>query len=100
MQQKKSLFQIRESLRKRLPFLKERYRVESLGLFGSYVRKQQDAGSDLDILVVFEETPTLLKFIEPEDFLTDLLEIKVDLVMKDALKPRIGQRILREVMTI
>lgn len=100
MQQQKDLSQIRKILRKQLPFLTKRYKVKSLGLFGSYVRKQQGARSDLDILVVFNENPSLLKFIEIENFLSDLLGIKVDLVMKDALKPRIGQRILKEVVVI
>ena len=100
MQQQKDLSQIRKILRKQLPFLRKRYKVKSLGLFGSYVREQQGARSDLDILVVFNETPSLLKFIEIENFLSDFLGIKVDLVMKDALKPRIGQRILKEVVVI
>lgn len=87
-------------MREQLPSLRERYNVESLGLFGSYIHQQQEKESDLDILVVFKETPGLLKFIELENFLSDLLKIKVDLVMKDALKPRIGQLILKEVVFV
>jgi len=40
----------------------------------------------------------LLKFIELENYLSDLLKVKVDLVMKSALKPRIGKHILEEVV--
>ena len=40
----------------------------------------------------------MLKFIEKENYLTDQIGIKVDPVMKRALKPGIGQRILNEVM--
>jgi len=40
----------------------------------------------------------LIKFVELEEYLSELLGIKVDLVMKSALKPRIGKRILKEVV--
>ena len=91
---------IRLKLHAHLPILAEKYHVSSLGLFGSYLREEQTSKSDLDILVSFTETPSLLKFIELENHLTDLLDIKVDLVMRDALKPKIGERILREVVPI
>jgi hypothetical protein len=40
----------------------------------------------------------LLTFCELENYLSEVLELKVDLVMKDGLKPRIGERILKEVI--
>ncbi len=79
------------------PQLAQKYKVESLGLFGSYIRNEQGHGSDLDLLVTFYEPPSLLKFIELENYLRDILGIKVDLVMKSALKPGIGSHILKEV---
>ncbi len=88
---------LREKLRELLPALAEEYRVTSLALFGSYLRDEQTQGSDLDLLVEFEETPSLFRFIELENLLTDELGVEVDLVMKDALKPRIGKRILEEI---
>jgi predicted nucleotidyltransferase len=100
MQDNKICSDIREKLHQQLPILAERYRVKSLGLFGSYVRNEQDEGSDLDLLVTFDATPSLLKFIELENYLTDYLGIKVDLVMQDALKPRIGERILSEAVSV
>jgi len=87
-------------LRQCLPLLVKRYRVKSLGLFGSYVRHEQHPESDIDLLVVFDEPPSLLKFIELENYLTDLLGIKVDLVMQDALKPTLGKQILSEVVPV
>ena len=89
-----------EILREQLPLLAQRYCVKSLGIFGSFVRQQQRQGSDIDILVTFTEPPSLLKFIELENYLTDILGIKVDLVMKDALRRRIGEHILSEVVII
>ena len=87
-------------LRENRKGLEKKYHVSALGLFGSYVREKQTEESDLDILVSFTETPSLLTFIELENYLTDLLNIKVDLVMRDALKPKIGERILREVVPV
>jgi predicted nucleotidyltransferase len=92
--------QLREILGQQLPSLRQRYHVDSLGLFGSYVRHENRPDSDLDILVTFSETPSLLRLIELENLLSDLLGIKVDLVMRDALKPQIGPRILAEVVPV
>jgi len=87
-------------LRQQFPFLAERYQVTSLSVFGSYVRHEQRPDSDIDILVTFHEPPSLLKFIELENYLTDVLGIEVDLVMKEALKPKIGERILHEAVPV
>lgn len=88
------------TLREHLPELAEKYSVHSLEVFGSYVRNEQTAKSDLDVLVTFEKKPGLLKFISLEHHLEDLLGVKVDLVMKEALKPIIGERILREAVPV
>ena len=83
-----------------MPFLRERYRVRTLGVFGSYARGEQRRQSDLDLLVDFDEPPSLLGFIALENYLSDLLGVKVDLVMRDALKPHIGRHILDEVLPL
>ena len=69
-------------------------------MFGSYVRAEQRNDSDLDVLVTFRDAPSLLTFIELENYLSDTLGIKVDLVMKDSLKPKIGEHILREAVPV
>ena len=89
-----------ETLRRALPELRQRYGVRELGLFGSYVRSEQGRSSDLDVLVEFDSAPGFFKFIELEDFLSERLSVKVDLVMKSALKPRIGAQILAEAVTV
>ena len=96
----KTLSYLQNILKQHRPELIRGYHVQSLGLFGSYVRQEQHLGSDLDVLVSFTEPPSLLKFIALENYLTDLLGVKVDLVMQDALKPHIGQHILHEVIDI
>ena len=82
--------------------LKEKYWVKEIGIFGSYVSGEYKEKSDLDILVEFEEDAKigLLKFVNLENYLSDLIGVKVDLVEKSALKPRIGKNILREVITL
>jgi len=100
MQKETDFNQIMARLRQYLPSLTATYRVKSLGVFGSYVRREQRPDSDLDLLVAFDDPPSLLKFIELENHLTDLLGVKVDLVMQDALKPAIGERVLAEVVQV
>ena len=97
MENPRDIAEFREILRQHLPVLEERYHVASLGLFGSYARREARAESDLDVLVRFRRTPGLIRFIELEGFLSDLLDIRVDLVMAEALKPNIGRRVLAEV---
>ncbi len=78
-------------------FLKEKFLVKKIGVFGSYSRGEQTKKSDIDILVEFVEEPSLFKFIRLEHYLTSILGVKVDLVMKSALKHYIGKHILKEV---
>jgi predicted nucleotidyltransferase len=96
----RSLEKMLETLRQQAPMLAERYSIEKLEVFGSYVRDEQNKDSDLDILVSFREAPSLLTYISIENHLSDLLGVKVDLVMKDALKPKIGRHILREAIPV
>ncbi len=80
-----NLFDLKESIEKLYPELKQKYGIATLGIFGSYARNEQHENSDLDLLVTFEEAPSLFQFIELENFISDALGIKVDLVMEDAL---------------
>ncbi|MDK2834139.1 MAG: uncharacterized protein PWQ51_2405 [Methanolobus sp.] len=89
-----------QQLHELLPELEERFKVSYLAVFGSYVRKEQTQSSDLDILVEFSEAPGLLEFVELENYLSDTLGIKVDLVLKSALKTNIGKNILNEALPV
>jgi predicted nucleotidyltransferase len=89
-----------EILRQQRPMLAEQYNVATLEVFGSYVRNEQRKNSDLDILVTFSKPPSLFKFVRLENHLSDILGVKVDLVMKDSLKPAIGKNILREAQPV
>lgn len=91
---------VRQKIRNLKPIIRERYKVRTIGVFGSYVRGEAKEKSDLDVLVEFSEPISLLKFVELENFLSDSIGVKVDLVMKNALKPRIGKHILEEVVAV
>ena len=96
----KDIVYFTKTLRQHLPDLSIKYSISYLGIFGSYVRGEQKEDSDLDVLVEFSKTPDLFEFIGLKQELSDMLGVKVDLVMKNALKPTIGERILEEVMQV
>ena len=100
MPAKKDVETYRRKLHEMLPELKEEYNVSYIGLFGSYVRGENTPESDLDVLVEFSRPPTIFRFVNLENYLSDRLGVKVDLVMKSALKPNIGKYILREVEAV
>ncbi len=99
---KKSPNEIRKILKTHEKELKEKYGIKKIGIFGSYLRGEANEESDIDILVELDPTLkiSLLDFVELENYLSDLLGIKVDLVEKSTLKPRIGKHILSEVVYI
>ena len=80
--------------------LREKYGVKSIGVFGSYVRGEQRKDSDLDILVEFEKPVDFFEFLELEEYLSNILGVKVDLVLKKTLKPRIAENVLKEVVYV
>ena len=102
MRRKISLKEIITILKQNERWLKEEFGVKELGVFGSYVRNEQTKERDVDVLVRFwpHTEMNLIKFVEVEAYLSPLLGMKVDVVMKSALKPRIGEQILKEVIYI
>lgn len=80
--------------------LRQKFEVKEIGIFGSYVRGEQKKKSDVDVLVTFYETIDLFKFVELENYLSDILGVKVDLVMKEGIKPRLKERILSEAVYV
>ena len=96
----KTVAEIRKILESHRDDLHDRYGVTEIGIFGSYVREDQRETSDVDILVEFERPIGLLSFSGLKNYLSDLLRVEVDLVMKRALKPRIGKRIIEEVVYV
>jgi len=71
--------------------------VRSLALFGSAVRNEATEVSDLDILVEFDRK-TFDNYMDLKFFLEELLDRPVDLVLRDAVKPRLREPILSEAV--
>ncbi len=94
----KSRKEILRILKQELPYLKEKFKVKSIGIFGSYARGEQTKTSDIDMLIEFEAPVGFFKFIELEDYLSEKLGVKVDLVTPDALKPLIKPQIMQEAV--
>ena len=87
-------------LRRLRPALSRRYPIREIGVFGSYARGEQTETSDIDVLVEMGQGIGILELTGLQQDLSDALGVKVDLVLKDALKPRIGKRILSEVAMV
>lgn len=94
----KTLEEIKQLLKQSKSVLQENYRVTELGIFGSYVRGEQTEKSDVDVLIDYEKAPTLFKLVELHNYLNEQMGMKVDVVTKKGLKPRIRERVLSEVV--
>ncbi len=91
---------IEKIIKKDKLYLKENFHVDSIGLFGSYLKGEQNTNSDIDILVEFSQPVSMFEFIRLERYLERKLGKNVDLVTKKSLKPSIGKVILEEVQII
>ena len=96
----KTLNEIKHLLVQHKPTLVDTYHINRLGIFGSYVRGEQHASSDLDVLIEYDEPPTLLALIELEYVLSELMGMNVDVVTTTGIKPHLKDRILQEVNDI
>jgi len=96
----KALDEIKEALRSLQEEIKEEYRAEIIGIFGSYARNEEKAGSDIDILVRFYEGATLFDFVGLADFLEERLNVKVDIVSERAIRQELKDQILKEVVMV
>lgn len=98
----KTLAEIRKILETQKPYLMEKYGVQLLGVYGSYVRGEQRSDSDIDLLVELERPAriSLIDLIEIEESLSELLGVRVDIAIKRNLRKRIGQRIQAEVIPL
>ena len=87
---------IENKLRALKPILESQFFVNKIGYFGSFATGHQNADSDVDILVEFNQ-PLGWEFFDLEDLLEKELKCKVDLVSIKALKPQLKESILGEV---
>jgi predicted nucleotidyltransferase len=93
----KTFEEIKKVLQKHREEFREQYGLKEIGIFGSYVKGEQKEKSDLDILIELEKPIGFVRFMRLENALSQLLDVRVEMVTKKALKPHIGKRILQEV---
>lgn len=77
--------------------LLKKYHVSRIGIFGSYINDNASEKSDIDLLVDFSETISLLQYVHLSDSITRFLNKKVDLVTVDGIKPAIQNTIINQV---
>ena len=95
-----ALQQISQTVQQHSKILRKNYHVKQLGVFGSVARGGQTNVSDIDMLVDLIEPVGLFQFIDLENYLSQLLGKKVDLVTKAALKPAIKDDILKDIVYV
>ncbi|MDR3290577.1 MAG: nucleotidyltransferase family protein [Methanobrevibacter sp.] len=100
MKKLKTITEILNILKNNEKYLKKKHRFKSIGVFGSYLNGNVREDSDLDILIEFQKDAKigLIKYINIEEELSKLFGIEVDLVEKSALKPKIGEHVLKEIV--
>jgi len=80
--------------------MKRKYKVEELGLFGSYARGEQKKTSDIDILVKFKDNATLFDFVGLGEFLEEKLKKKVDLVSEGGVRKELEKNIRQDLIKL
>ena len=96
----KTLDEIKTIIRQHLDVLAERYGVAVVGIFGSYVRGEQQRQSDIDLLVDILHPISLLELVGAEIYLSEVLGSKVDLVPKRDVREELRETILAEAIAI
>lgn len=94
------LEEIKERIREYRRDFEEKYRVKNLAIFGSYIRGEQRKESDVDILVEFTKPVSLLHIVSLENYLSDFLAVKVDVIPKKNIRKELREMILKEAIPI
>ena len=91
---------IRKTITGLKPEITARYKVKGIGLFGSFVRQEQDETSDIDILVEFEVGADLFDLVGLAQFLEEKLKRNVDVIPKNALRAELRESVLQEIVAL
>lgn len=92
--------QIKTILQPQNTLLRNTYHVTKIGIFGSTATNENTEKSDIDMLIEFSKPIGFFKFIEVEEFLTNTIGKKVDLVTQKGLKPAMKEKILKQVIYV
>ena len=95
----KKLEEIKGIIKQNKHELEEKFKVKSIGIFGSYVRGEQNEESDVDIIVEFSE-PVGFLFFHLANFLEKILDANVDLITPYAIKPNRQKYIMKDLIYV
>ena len=95
-----NLQDVLEKLRELKPILDARYKVKEISLFGSFVRGEQDAGSDIDLLAEFDAEADLFDWIGLALYLEEIFQRPVDVVPKHSLRAELRESVLQQVIPV
>ncbi|MCX6288107.1 MAG: nucleotidyltransferase domain-containing protein [Bacteroidetes bacterium] len=76
-----------------------RYHLKSIGIFGSFTREDFKDDSDIDILIDYDQ-PLGIEFIDLAEELEKILNLKVDLVSKNGVKPKYLEEIQKDLVYV
>jgi predicted nucleotidyltransferase len=96
----KTLSEIKSVLHAHADELRGRYGITSLAVFGSVARGEAADGSDVDILAEVERPIGLIALVGAENYLTELVGMKVDLVLKRSVRSELRERIIGEAVAV
>jgi len=96
----RTLEQIKSILRQHNGILAEKYGVAIVGVFGSYVRGDQEPGSDLDVLAEVLRPISLLEFVGAEIYLSEKVGVKVDLIPRRDVREELRAAVHAETVTL
>ena len=89
-----------QEIENKIIFILKKYKVQKIGIFGSYARGEVKPGSDIDIVVNFSDKKTLFDIVGIEQELSETLGIKVDLLTEKSISPYLIDRIKKEMVVI
>jgi predicted nucleotidyltransferase len=92
--------EIKDILKSKAGELRDRFSISKISVFGSIVRGEASAGSDIDILATFDSDISLLKLVSAENYLSEILNMKVDLIPEKNLRIELRERILKEAVPV
>ena len=96
----RNLEQIKQVIDQHREELEQKFKVKTVAVFGSYVRKEQKQQSDIDILVDFTAPVSLLHIVSLENYFSDILGMKADVVPKKNIRKELKDIILNEAIAL
>lgn len=94
------LDEIKKTISEKKDLLRTKYNLDDIGIFGSYARGEENSKSDLDLLVNFSAPIGLLQLINMENYLSELLGVKADIVIKSDIREELREQILNETLFV